>query len=168
MLLAMLMLPAGEFKMLHKEAPHFSLESSIGQSISTNDLLGAFTVLIFYPANDSPTCNKQLSEVNLDLNSFLALNARVFGVNTADKEKQQQYCLRRRLEFPILSDPGGKVARRYGASFFGLPIIKRTVVIIDPSGWIMFYERGTPAPAKLLESIQRIANLSGTGADAGA
>ena len=42
-------------EMLKEAAPEFSLESSIGESISNDDLKGAFAVLIFYPANDSPT-----------------------------------------------------------------------------------------------------------------
>jgi peroxiredoxin Q/BCP len=142
--------------MLNSLAPDFSLESTIGQPISNADLKGAFAVLIFYPANDTPTCNKQLSDADLELSSFMSVNARVFGINTAGIEKQKEYCVRRRISFPILSDPGGKVAKLYGAKLFGLPLIIRTVVVIDPNGSNVYHKRGNnpPPPAEILEAIQ--------------
>jgi len=142
--------------MLNSEAPDFSLESTIGQPICKDDLKGAFVVLIFYPANDTPTCNKQLSDTDLELGSFMSVNARVFGINTAGIEKQKEYCVRRRISFPILSDPGGKVAKLYGAKLFGLPLIMRTVVVIDPNGIIVYHKRGNnpPPSAEILEAIQ--------------
>lgn len=94
----------------------------------------------------------------------MAVNARVFGVNTASVEKQKEYCLRRRLEFPILSDPGGKVARLYGATLFGLPLISRTVAVIDPTGIFIFHKRSNSPPpnSEMLEAIQnRMAELAG-------
>lgn len=140
--------------MLGKQAPDFSLESTTGQPIRLADLLGSFVVLIFYPANDTPTCNRQLDDLNENWDDFLHLNTRVFGINTAKIEKQKEYCLRRRLQFPILSDPGGVVARKYKAFLPLLPFNRRTVVAICPRGSILFYERGMPNPEKILQIIK--------------
>lgn len=140
--------------MLGQQAPDFSLESTTGQPIRLQSLLGSYVVLIFYPANDSPTCNKQLDEVNEVWEGFLEANARVFGINTATLEKQKEFCVRRRLQFPILSDPRGGVAKKYKAFLPLLPFNRRTVVAICPAGKIFFYERGKPDPFKVLSAIK--------------
>jgi peroxiredoxin Q/BCP len=138
-----------------KDAPDFSLESTTAHNVNLSDLRGSFIVLIFYPANDTPVCNKQLDEANMSAAVFLQHNARVFGVNTAKVEKTRAYCIRRRLEFPILADPGGTVARKYGAFWGWLNMNRRTVVIIDPAGKIVFSCHGKPPPEKLIEAIDK-------------
>ena len=146
--------------MLHTKAPDFVLESTTGQNVSLTQLVGSFVVLIFYPANDTPTCSKQLDDMNLNIPELLEKNTRVFGVNTAPPDKSKTFCIRRRLEFPIVSDPGGKVAKSYGASMGWLPWIKRTVVVISPDADIIFYEQGVPAPERILETIRVCSHLN--------
>ena len=148
--------------MLGQQAPDFALESSTGQPIQLKDLLGSFVVLIFYPANDSPTCNKQLDELNEKWEGFLEVNARVFGINTATIEKQKEFCVRRRLQFPILSDPRGAVAKKYKAFLPLIPFNRRTVVAICPAGKIVFYVRGKPDPFQILAAIKAAKNDDGT------
>lgn len=128
--------------------------ASNGKQIHLRDLRNSFVLLVFYPLNDSPTCNFQLSQFNVNLSAFLEANTVIFGVNTAPINKQREYCARRKLEFPILSDPGGQVARKYRAHFRWLPFNRRTVVVVDPEGTICFYQRGTPAPEVILDIIQ--------------
>jgi len=140
--------------MLNNQAPEFSMKSTTGQEVRLSDLAGGYSVLVFYPANDSPTCNKQLAEMNVDLDEFLAANIRIFGVNTSSVEAHKGYCERKRLQFPILSDPGGKVARMYGAAYPFIPIIRRTVVALDPAGVICFYQHGKPDPKVVLAAIR--------------
>lgn len=149
--------------LLNSKAPDFALESTTGQKVRLSDCNGSFVVLVFYPANETPVCNKQLDEMNVSLEEFLKLNARIFGVNTATVEKHKGYCERRRLQFPILSDPGCKVARDYGAQMKWLPIvIKRTVVAIDPDGTVCFYKHGKPDPEEVIAAIKsRSATSSG-------
>jgi len=138
--------------MLNMQAPDFSLQASNGKHIRLSDL-SSFVVLLFYPKNEAPTCNHQLGDLNINLEEFLKLNTLVFGVNTAPVEKQRQYCTRRRLEFPILSDPGGSVAKQFKAHMRWLPFNKRTVVVIDPQGTICFYQRGLPSVQAILDTI---------------
>lgn len=140
--------------MLNTPAPLFTLYASTGREIRLADLKNAYVVLIFYPSNDSPTCNQQLSETNIALQEYISVPAQVFGVNTAPPEKHKAYCTRRNLEFPILSDPSGQVAKAYKAKFPLLPIIRRTVVAIDPDGIIFFYRRGFPPKDMVLNALR--------------
>lgn len=149
--------------MHNKPAPDFALDATSGEQIKLKDLLGSFVVLIFYPANDTPVCNSQLSEMSLNTQDLLARNSLVFGVNTAPLAKSGDYCTRRRLSFPILSDPGGQVAKQYKSFTSWIGLNRRTVVIVDPKGNICFFERGNPKPEKILEKIDQVrrdSNLS--------
>ncbi len=146
--------------MLNEKAPDFTLEATTGQNITLSSLAGSFVVLVFYPANDSPGCNKQLSEFSINTNALIESDARVFGVNTAPANKSRTYCTRQRLEFPILSDPDGQTAKKYKAFLGWLPFIKRTVVVISPDGQICFYERGAPAPEVVIECIKNARTAS--------
>jgi peroxiredoxin Q/BCP len=148
--------------MLGQQAPDFSLDATTGQKVHLADLHGSFVVLIFYPANDTPVCNKQLDEASVSAAQLLQHNARVFGVNTAKVEKSRDYCTRKRLEFPILADPGGTVARKYNAFWGWIAMNRRTVVGIDPDGKIMFFERGTPSGEKIINAIQQHQSMQHT------
>ncbi len=139
---------------LNQTAPDFTLQSSTGERISLSELAGDYVVLVFYPKNDTPVCNRQLTDFSDALADLNALGCRVFGINPASAQKHQDFCARKALHFPLLSDPGGEVAKLYKAYMGWLPINKRTVVVIDPSQKICFYERGTPRPEKIANLIQ--------------
>jgi peroxiredoxin Q/BCP len=141
--------------MIGQPAPDFALDATTGHQVRLADLHGSYVVLIFYPANDTPVCNKQLEEASVSAAQLLQHNARIFGVNTAKMEKSRDYCTRKRLEFPILADPGGAVAKKYDAHWSWLSMNRRTVIGIDPDGKVMFYERGTPSGEHIIKAITR-------------
>lgn len=141
--------------MLNQKAPDFSLTASTGRLVSLRDFAGSYLVLVFYPANETPVCNAQLTDMNMNNEEFAKHNAKILGVNTASATKHKGYCERRNFTFPILSDPGCAVAKSYGASYRWLPmVINRTVVAIDPDGVICFYQHGKPDPQAVLQAIK--------------
>jgi len=139
--------------MLGTKAPDFSLSATTGHNVTLDELAGSYVVLIFYPANDTPVCNLQLDEMSLSASKLLQHNARVFGVNTAKVDKSRDYCTRKRLEFPILSDVGGATAKKFKAFWGWLGMNKRTVVVINPNGMICFYAPGKPSPDTVIQAI---------------
>lgn len=144
--------------MLHTKAPDFTLQATTGQPIKLSDLLGSYVVLIFYPANDTPICNGQLAEMSVNIDDLIENNTRVFGVNTASVEKHRGYCARKKLEFPILSDPGGATAKKYNAYMGWFPMNRRTVVVIDPHGNICFFMHGRPTFERVITVIKETTN----------
>src|SRR4051812_15323956 len=130
-------------------APDFSLLDQDGKPVVLSQLRGRNVVLVFYPADETPTCTKQLCEFRDQWEGVQAANAVVFGINSQSAAKHQQFKQNRQFPFPLLVDPGQKAARLYKAN--GL-IVKRTVYLIGKDGVIRFAQRGKPEPTEVLKA----------------
>ncbi len=128
-------------------APDFTLNDQDGKPVSLARLRGKNVILVFYPADETPTCRKQLCEFRDQWTDVKAKNAVVFGVNPASRESHADFRTRREFPFSLLVDEGKKVAKLYNAD---APIIKRTVYLIGPDGRIRFAQRGKPLPEEVL------------------
>jgi peroxiredoxin Q/BCP len=76
----------------------------------------------------------------------------IFCVNPQNARSHARFREKYRLPFPLLVDPGRKVAALYQAG--GL-IVKRTVYLIGPDGVIRLARRGMPKPAELLAVVDQ-------------
>lgn len=138
-------LPAGS------AAPDFETTDESGRSVRLSDFRGQPVLLVFYPADGTPVCRKQLCEIRDSWGAFEAANARVFGVNPAGAESHRRFIDRNQFPFPILVDKGQRIAKLYRAN--GL-FVKRTVVLIDAAGTVAFAQRGMPSPETVLRSLR--------------
>jgi thioredoxin-dependent peroxiredoxin len=128
-------------------APDFSAQDDEGRTVSLRELRGKNVVLVFYPGDDTPTCTKQLCEFRDTWEEAKAKNVAVLGVNPWSRARHQKFRQKFSFPFPLLMDPGQKVAELYHAN--GL-FIKRTVYLIGPDGLIRYAKRGKPSPAEVL------------------
>lgn len=83
-----------------------------------------------------------------DLASFERLNAQVLGVSTDTIESHKRFAESLDLEFPLLSDPGGKIQAQYGSG--------RITFIIDQDGMIRDVQKGMPDNDKLLKVLKTL------------
>ena len=128
--------------------PDFSLAAQDGSRVTLSALRGQNVVLVFYPADNTSVCTKQLCEFRDDWDGVKARNAVVFGVNPARGTRHGAFREKYKLPFPLLVDQGQKVAALYGAKGLGGP--RRTVYLVGPDGVIRYAQRGKPAPAEVL------------------
>lgn len=138
------------------KAPLFTLKNQKGQKVYLKDYLGKQNVLlIFYPGDDTPGCTKQLCDIRNDFSNFEKINIKVFGINQADKNSHQNFINKYALPFDLLIDNDYKVSSKYKAMkfMFGRPSIKRSVVLIDKAGQILFLKRGMPSNKEILKSL---------------
>src|SRR5581483_1755174 len=137
-------------------APDFDLEDADGNRVRLEDFRGrSAVVLMFYPADDTPGCTKQLCAARDDCDRYRAANVAVFGVNPGSAGGHKKFTEKYGLKTPLLLDNGGKVARAYDA-LYPLPlltIVNRTVVGIDAQGIVRFSERGIPSTDKILAAL---------------
>ncbi len=128
-------------------APDFTLPDQDGNPVTLSGLRGSNVVLVFYPADETPTCRQQLCEFRDDWALVEKKNALVFGVNPGSAASHSRFRNKRAFPFPLLVDEGKHVASLYKASG---PIVRRTVYLIGPDGVIRYSERGKPLPEQVL------------------
>lgn len=138
------------------EAPGFALEDENGNSVRLSDFRGkSAVVLMFYPADETPGCTKQLCAARDDYDRYQQAGIEVFGVNPGSAKAHKKFVEKHSLRTPLLLDRGSNVSKAYGA-LYPIPllnVINRTVVGIDREGRVRFYERGMPSTDKILGAM---------------
>jgi thioredoxin-dependent peroxiredoxin len=129
-------------------APDFSLPDDQGTPVKLSALRGHNVVLVFYPADDTTVCTKQLCEFRDRWPLVQQKNTLVFGVNPAKVATHAKFRDHHKFPFPILSDPGQRTGADYRAK--GLFVPRRTVYLIGPDGVIRYARRGKPEPEEVL------------------
>jgi peroxiredoxin Q/BCP len=129
-------------------APEFTAKDQDGKTVSLASLRGKNVILVFYPADDTAVCTKQLCEFRDSWASVTSKNAVVFGVNPGRPQRHTKFRDKYTLPFPLLFDEGQKIARAYNSAFSFAP--RRTVYLIGPDGKIRYAQRGKPLPSEVL------------------
>ncbi|MET0344405.1 MAG: thioredoxin-dependent thiol peroxidase [Polyangiales bacterium] len=123
-----------------KKAPAFSLPATTGSKVALSDFAGKRLVLYFYPKDDTPGCTTEAKDFEAAAAKLRKLGAEVLGVSKDSVERHEKFCAKYGLQFPLLSDPDGKVIEKYGAwgekNLYGKKSmgIVRTTVVIDEKG----------------------------------
>lgn len=124
-----------------------------------------WTVMVFYPGDDTPGCTAQLQDLQENYARLRAVGAQVYGVNPAEGVSHKAFAERFGFEFPILTDRGGVVARQFKAAL-QLPfktLILRTVYLVNPERKIRLANRGAPPAAAIVRSIEALQQATRAG-----
>lgn len=125
-----------------KKAPAFTLESSDGGKVKLSEHAGKIVVVYFYPRDNTPGCTVEAQEFSAAVPALKKLGAVVFGVSKDSIASHCKFRDKYDLQFPLLSDPEGKVLEAYGAwgdkVMYGKKMkgVIRSTVVIDKSGKI--------------------------------
>lgn len=150
-------------------APDLELLDDSGAAVRLSELRGAPVVLFFYPEDDTPVCTQQACGYRDEWRAFDAAGARVFGVSPDDITSHRRFREMHGYPFPLLSDPGNKVALRYGA--FGEKLMYgkrvqgtiRSSVLIDAEGRIAALRRNVRSAADAKRMAAELAALTSAG-----
>lgn len=135
----------------------FKLNNQKGEPVDLQKFLGQKNVLlIFYPGDDTPGCTAQLCALRDDYRDFDKKDIVIFGVNQADENSHQKFISKFKFPFDLLIDTDRQISEKYGAIkyMFGHKSIKRSVVLIDKQGKIIFLKRGMPHDEEILASLK--------------
>lgn len=94
-------------------APTFTLKTDDGTDVTLSELRDKPVVLFFYPKDDTPGCTIECKEFR-DARAEFAARAHVFGISPDDMASHQAFRDKYALNFPLLSDPGHRVADQFG------------------------------------------------------
>jgi peroxiredoxin Q/BCP len=131
-------------------APAFNLPAHDGRPIDLVALRGKKrVVLAFYPEDDTAGCKQEMSGFQANLTRFVELQTQVLAVSHNSPESQARFAQRLALQFPLLSDPKGAIAKSYGAKGF-LPYFDRKTFVIDGRGVLRLVQNGQPQIDQLI------------------
>ena len=118
----------------HDTAYDFTLTDQDGTSRTLSRMVqDGPVVLFFYPAAMSPGCTKESCHFRDLTAEFRALGAQPVGISMDAEGRQAQFAKKNGLDFPLLADVDGDVARHYGVKrALNLLKVKRATFIIDP------------------------------------
>jgi peroxiredoxin Q/BCP len=96
-------------------APNFELPDDVGAVHRLGDRLGHFTVVYFYPADDTPGCTKEACSFRDNHAQFEAADTEVWGLSPQGQASKAAFRAKYGLPFTLLADENHKVAETYGA-----------------------------------------------------
>lgn len=113
-------------------APDFKLQDQDGndRTLSTM-LLNGPVVLFFYPAAMTKGCTKESCHFRDLASEFSALGGQRLGISMDTVAKQAEFTNKNGLDYPLLADVNGEVAKSYGVKrSLDLLKVKRTTFVI--------------------------------------
>ncbi len=125
------------------EAPEFSLPDQNNKKVSLKDFRGKYTILYFYPKDNTPACTTEAIGFTGILPALQKLNAIVIGISPDSPESHFKFIEKRDLKVILLSDRDKKVIKKYGKwgkkKFRGKEYmgVVRSTFLIDPDGKIV-------------------------------
>ena len=121
-------------------APDFELRDDEGRPRRLSHRRGHFTVVYFYPGDDTPGCTAEACSFRDSNSEIEAEGAVVLGVSTDSLRSHEEFRQKHRLPFPLLSDPDHRLADAYGVygpkKFMGREFmgVQRARFVIGPDG----------------------------------
>ena len=130
-----------------QEIPDFDLEAFHNEEIKRiklSNYRGKWVVLIFYPADFTFICPTELEEAANYYEDFKKLGAEIMSVSTdtvfVHKAWHDQSPAIKKVKFPMLADPTGRLCRQFGTYLEEEGISLRGSFIIDPDGILSAFE----------------------------
>lgn len=133
-------------------APAFSLSDHEGTIRSLSDFRGSWTVVYFYPKDDTPGCTTEACAFRDAYDELKEEGIVVVGISPDSVESHAAFAAKHRLPFTLLADPAKNALQAYGAwgerSMYGKKYmgVLRSSVLVDPKGIIAkTYPKASPA-----------------------
>ncbi|MFH1409798.1 MAG: redoxin domain-containing protein [Nanoarchaeota archaeon] len=124
-----------------EEVPDFEVEAFQNEEtkkIKLSDYQGKWVVLLFYPADFTFVCPTELEEAADNYEAFKEQNAEIMSISTdtvfVHKAWHDQSPAIKKITYPMLADPTGKVCRMLGTYIEEEGLSLRGSFIIDPEG----------------------------------
>ena len=125
-----------------KKAKNFKLLNSSNKIIELNKIKSKFTVLFFYPKDDTPGCTLETTDFSSFYNKFKKLNCEIYGISKDTIESHLKFKKKYNIKFELLSDENRIVIKNFkvwgkkkfmGKEFMGLIrstfLLKKNVIV---------------------------------------
>lgn len=133
--------------LINKAVADFSVKAFVKgdfKDVTKADLLGKWSVFVFYPADFTFVCPTELADLADHYAEFQKIGAEVYSVSTdthfVHKAWHDASETIRKISYPMLADPTGKLARDFDVYIEEEGLALRGSFVIDPQGKIVAYE----------------------------
>ena len=129
------------FPLVGKKAPSFNLKAFYNgefKDVNLEDYLGKWLVLVFYPADFTFICPTELSKFADYYEDFKNENSEILSISKDTEFVHKAWWDNsdsiKKIKFPMLADPTGKMCKNYGTYMEEEGLSLRASIIIDPEG----------------------------------
>ncbi len=138
-------------------APNFTLKNQDGKDVSLSDYAGKWTLIYFYPKDDTPGCTKEACALRDNFPFYEDTGIEILGISKDSPASHTKFIQKYSLPFTLLSDSEGSVAKTYRAN--GMLGTKRISYLVSPNGTIAkSYPKVSPAThaQEVLEDLKKL------------
>ncbi len=126
-----------------ENAPDFMLKDGDGHGWKLSEQRGKTVVLLFYPADNTAVCTKQLCLVRDNWADYAATGATVVGISTDSVASHKDFADKHDLPLALLADEKGEVTEKYAVQSWLPNRSARAVVVINKNGIVSYYKTET-------------------------
>lgn len=120
-------------------APDFNLPTSTGNNFKLSEHRGHPVVLYFYPKDGSPGCTKEACSFRDQYREFEEMGAEVIGISSDNELSHRAFTAKYALPFPLLSDAGGELRKKYAVPRAVLGLLPgRVTSVLDGEGRVRY------------------------------
>ncbi|CAN7185142.1 peroxiredoxin [Pseudoduganella sp. LjRoot289] len=140
----------------------FSAAMTSGQTFQLSGRPAKYTVLFFYPKDNTPGCTTENMAFRDLHEQFLAAGAEVVGISRDSLRSHESFKAKLGLPFELISDPDEAVCQLFGVmkmkQMYGKTVrgVERSTFVIDGSGRLVKEWRGVKVAGHVDEVLEFI------------
>lgn len=112
--------------------------------VTTDDVLGKWSIFFFYPADFSFVCPTELGDVQDHYAELQGIDCEVYSVSTDSHFVHKAWADATdtigKIQYPMIADPTGKISRFFGVMDEAAGQAYRGSFVVNPRGEIKAYE----------------------------
>jgi peroxiredoxin Q/BCP len=149
------------------KVPEFAMPNQKGEIIKLENLIGKWSVIYFYPRDDTPGCTIEAKEFSELSSKFEENGASIYGVSPDTEAKHCKFIEKHGLKVELLADTESTMLidygvwqekQMYGKTYMG---VVRTTYLVDPEGTITEAWTKVKAKGHAEAVLERLIELKG-------
>lgn len=139
---------------------NFSAAMTGGQTFELNGRPAKYTVLYFYPKDNTPGCTTESLAFRDHHDEFTALGAAIYGISRDSMRSHEGFKAKLGLPFELISDPDEAVCNQFDVmkmkNMYGKKVrgVERSTFVIDADGKVVKEWRGVKVNDHVTEVLK--------------
>jgi peroxiredoxin Q/BCP len=142
----------------------FSAPMTSGQTFQLSGRPARYTVLFFYPKDNTPGCTTENMAFRDLYEQFQAAGTEIYGISRDSLRSHEGFRAKLGLPFELISDPEEQVCQQFGVmkmkQMYGKTVrgIERSTFVIDAKGQLVKEWRGVKVAGHVDEVLEFVAH----------